>query len=51
MWCTVDTRKYMRHILAKGFLDSNFNYEVIDKISNFQEIIYRNFSGFAVGQV
>ena len=28
----------MCHICAKGFLDSNFNEAVIDKISNFQEI-------------
>ena len=29
---------YISHPCAKGFLDSNFNYAVIDKISNFQEI-------------
>ena len=28
----------MSHIYVKGFLDSNLNYAVIDKISNFQEI-------------
>ena len=28
----------MRHICAKGFLDSNFNKVVIDKISIFHEI-------------
>ena len=28
----------MCHICAKGFLDSNFNQAVIDKISNFQDI-------------
>ena len=26
-------------ICAKGFLDSNFNQGVIDKISNFQEMV------------
>ena len=29
---------YMRHLCAKGLLDSNFNNTVIDKISHFQEI-------------
>ena len=33
-----DNHNYMCHIWAKGFLDSNFNQVVIDKISNFQEI-------------
>ena len=27
----------MSHVCAKGFLNSNFNYTVIDKISNFQK--------------
>ena len=38
MWCAVDIHNRMRHICAKGFLDSNFNYSVIDKISIFHEI-------------
>ena len=38
MWCAADNYKYMCHICAKGFLDSNLNQAVIDKISNFQEI-------------
>ena len=38
MWCATCNNNYMRHIYAKGFLDSNINYAVIDKISNFQEI-------------
>ena len=29
---------YMCHIRAKGFSDSNFNYAVIDKKSNFHVI-------------
>ena len=36
----------MRHICAKGFLDSNFNSAVIDKISIFHEIA-QNFKIFA----
>ena len=38
MWCAVGNHDYMSLICAKGLLDSNFNYAVIDKISNFQEI-------------
>ena len=38
MWCAADNHNYMCHIYADGFLDSNFNQAVIDKISNFQEI-------------
>ena len=38
MWCAADNHNYMCHICAKGFLDLNFNYAVIDKIPNFQEI-------------
>ena len=33
-----DIHNYMCHICAKGFLDSNINQEVINKISNFHEI-------------
>ena len=33
-----DNHSYMCHICAKGFLDSNFNEAVIDKISIFHEI-------------
>ena len=43
MWCTTDNHNYMRHICAKGFLDLNFNWAVIDKISNFHKI-YPNFT-------
>ena len=39
MWCTAGNHNYVSHICAKGFLDSNFNYAVTDKISNFQEIV------------
>ena len=35
MWCAADDHNSMCHICAKGFLDSNFNQAVIDKISNF----------------
>ena len=38
MWCAADNDSYMCHICAKGFLDSNLNQSVIDKISNFHEI-------------
>ena len=33
MWCAVGN-----HDVQKDFLDSSFNYAVIDKILNFQEI-------------
>ena len=36
MWCAAGNYKYMSIISANGFLDSNLNYAVIDKISNFQ---------------
>ena len=36
--CAADNHNYMCHICAKGFLDSDFNEAVIDKISNFHEI-------------
>ena len=33
MWCVADNHDYMWcHICAKGFLDSNFNEAVIEKI-------------------
>ena len=38
MWSTVDNHNYMCYICAKGFLDSNCNEAVIDKISSFNEI-------------
>ena len=38
IWCAADNHNYMSNVCAKGFLDSNFNKAVIDKISNFQEI-------------
>ena len=38
MWCAADNHNCMCHICAKGYLDSNFNKAVIDKISNFHEI-------------
>ena len=38
MWCTEDIHNYMCHLCAKEYLDSNFNYAIIDKISNFHEI-------------
>ena len=38
MLCAADNYNDMFHICAKGFLDSNFNQAVIDKISNFHEI-------------
>ena len=38
MWCAADYHNLMCHICAKGFLDSNFNQAVTDKISNFHEI-------------
>ena len=34
----VSNHNFMSHICAKGFLDSNFNEAVINKISNYQEI-------------
>ena len=38
MQCAADNHSYTCRICAKGFLDTNFNQAVIDKISNFQEI-------------
>ena len=38
MWCAAGNHNYMSNICAKGFLDSNFDYAVVDKISIFQEI-------------
>ena len=38
MWCAAGSHSYMSHLCAKAVLDSNFDYAVIDKISNFQEI-------------
>ena len=38
MWCAVVNHNHMRHICAKGFLNLNFNYAVIDKILIFHEI-------------
>ena len=38
IWYAEDNHSYMCHVCAKGFLDSNFNEAVIDKISVFQEI-------------
>ena len=37
MWCVADNH-YTCHICAKGYLDTNFNQAVIEKISNFYEI-------------
>ena len=38
IWYVEDNHNHMCHICAKGFLDSNFNQAVIDKISIFHEI-------------
>ena len=38
IWFPADNHNYMCYICAKGFLDSNFNLAVVDKISNFHEI-------------
>ena len=38
MWCAADNYNNMCHICAKELLDSNFNWAVIDKISNFNKI-------------
>ena len=38
MWCAIDNHNYLCHKCAKGFLDSNFNYAVTDKILNVREI-------------
>ena len=44
MWCTADNDNDMRYTCANGFLYSNFNEAVINKISNFLEIApNRNF--------
>ena len=32
MWWTIDNHNYICHVCAKGFLDSNFNWAVIDKM-------------------
>ena len=39
MWRAADNDNYMCHICAKGLFELNFDYAVIDKISNFHEII------------
>ena len=39
MWCAADNYSYTGHICAKGFLDTNYNQVVIDKISNFHKIV------------
>ena len=39
MWCAADNHNYMCHICAEEFLGSNCHYAVIDKISNFHEIV------------
>ena len=36
--CDTYNHNYMCHICAKGYLDSNLNKAVIDKVSNFNEI-------------
>ena len=46
MWCTAGNDNNMSHISAKGFLDSNFIYAVIGKISNFQETAPNKFHIF-----
>ena len=38
MWCATDNYSNTCHTCAKGFLDSNFNKVVINKISNFHKI-------------
>ena len=38
MLCVAGSQVFMCHIWVKGFLDLNFNEEVIDKISNFHKI-------------
>ena len=38
MWYAADNYNNTCHICAKELLDSNFNEEVINKISNFNEI-------------
>ena len=39
MFCAADNYNCMCHTCAKGFLDSNFDEAVTDKISNFNEIV------------
>ena len=41
--CAVVNHKYMRHICAKGFLDSNFNQAVIVKYQ-----FFTNYSKFHI---
>ena len=38
MWCVTDNLSDTRHACARGFLLSNFNQAVINKLSNFHEI-------------
>ena len=38
MWWAADNYNYLCHIYAKGFLNSNFNEAIIEKISNFNEL-------------
>ena len=37
-WCAADNYNYVHHICVKGFLDSNFNQALIDKILIFLKI-------------
>ena len=39
MCCASDNHNYMCHTCAKEFWNSNFNEAVIDKISNFHDIV------------
>ena len=50
MWCAIENHNYMCQICAKGVLDSNFNQAVMDKISNFQEIVPNFTSNFTYSQ-
>ena len=38
MCCASDNYNYMCHTCGKEFLNSSFNWAVIDKISNFHDI-------------
>ena len=38
MYCASDNHNFMCHTCAKKFLNSTFNWAVIDKISNFHDI-------------
>ena len=38
MWCAADNHNYTCHICAKGFLDLNFNKQLLTKYQIFKKL-------------